>query len=190
MKRKILVLSMVVALLSVLVVPTTVLALETTTVTGTIPAVVVTILAPSEISLSTLPYNASTAQQVVVTAVTPGSATAADLRGKSYELTVTGSSAMLKFVAVELTNALMIATGDDGKELGDVSAAAVLESGAYSDPGAVVVALTGSSQVIATGITTTPTALALTAFQQIASGKSQPAGDYTLTLTYASTVTE
>ncbi len=189
MKRKILVLSMVMALLSALVAPTAVLAAETTEVSGSIPAVVITVAAPSAISLSELPYE-GTAQQVVVTAGTPGSVTTVDLRGKSFYVTVAGDSTKLTETgSATLTNALMIATGDDAKELGDVSAAAALSSGAYSDPGAVVVALTGSAQSVATGLTAT-LALKLTAFQKMDANEDHVAGSYTLTLTYAGTVTE
>ena len=192
MKRRILALAGVLALGAALVVPMAVFAAETTQVSGTIPAATVTVTAPSAIVLATLPYNATTAQQVVVSSTTNGSVAVSELRGKSFAATVTGSSINLTSGANTLTNALQIATGTDatGKQIGNVTAAAALSSGAWSDPGAVVVAVTASSQQIATGQTATPLVLKLTAFQKIDASEDHPAGTYNLTLTYAGTVTE
>ena len=150
------------------------------------PGVIITITAPGAVVLGTLPYEV-TAQQVVVNAA-DGSVSVTDLGAETYTLTVTGSPTLLTSGANTLNNALMIATGEDGTELGDVSAAALLTSGNYVDPGGKVVALTGTAQVIGTGLTAGSVTLKLTAFQKIDAGEDHPSGTYTTTLTYAGTV--
>jgi len=131
--------------------------------------------------------NAGTDKQVVAHG-TDGSVTVTDLGAETYTLRVTGSTTLLTSGANTLNNALMIATGEDGTELGDVSAAAALTSGNYVDPGVTVVALDGTAQDIGTGLTADTFALKLTAFQKIDAGEDHPGGTYQLTLTYTSEV--
>ena len=146
----------------------------------------IVITAPGAIALGTLPY-AGTAKQVVAHG-TDGSVEVIDLEG-TYSLTVTGNTTKLTCGGNTLTNALKIATGQDGTELGDVSAAVNLTSGDYVDPGATVVAVTGAAQTIGTGLTATNVTLKLTAFQKMDVNEDHPSGTYQLTLTYAYTVT-
>ncbi len=150
------------------------------------PGAIVTINAPGAVALGTLPYS-GTAQQVVASG-TDGSVTVTDLGAETYTLRVTGSPIKLTSGANTLNNALMIATGETGTELGDVSAAASLTSGDYVDPGATVVALDGTAQVIGTGLTAASVALKLTAFQKMDASEDHPGGTYQLTLTYTSEV--
>ena len=163
-----------------------VLAAGRTTDVSANPGTIITINAPDAVALGTLPYEV-TAQQVVASGA-DGSVTVTDLGAETYSLRVTGSPTLLTSGANNLNNALMIATGEDGTELGDVSAAAALTSGNYVDPGVTVVALDGTAQVIGTGLTADTVALKLTVFQKIDAGEDHPAGTYQLTLTYAGTV--
>ena len=163
-----------------------VLAAGRTTDVSANPGAIITITAPGAISLGTLPYE-GTAQQVVVNAA-DGNVTVTDLGAETYTLTVTGSPTLLTSGANTLNNDLMIATGEDGNELGDVSAAALLSSGAWEDLGGTVVALDGTAQNIGTGLTAASVTLKLTVFQKMDAGEDQPAGTYQLTLTYAGTV--
>jgi len=163
-----------------------VLAVQRATDVSASPGAVVTINAPGAVALGTLPYS-GTAKQVVASGA-DGSVTVTGLTTETYSLKVTGSPIKLTSGATPLTNALMIATGEDGTELGDVSAAASLTSGDYVNPGATVVALTGTAQVIGTGLTAGSVTLKLTAFQKIDAGEDHPGGTYQLTLTYTSEV--
>ncbi len=197
MKKKILVLGMVLALVAAMVMPMAVLA-EDTTVTGTVATTVVTITPPSAVALGALPYNASDAWQVVGEPTSQvGGVSVADLRGRSYLLTVTGVPQVLTSSSATdaLAVALMIATGDAAEALGAVAtAAAVVTAGnkiwATGDE-AGFVTLDGTAQQIGTGITTDTAGLDLYVLQKINAAENPKAGtDYTLTLTYASTVTE
>ncbi len=164
-----------------------VLAAQRPTDVSANPGAIVTITAPGAVDLGALPYDAGTAKQVVAHG-TDGSVTVTGLTTETYTLRVTGSPTLLTSGANTLTNALMIATGEDGTELGDVSVAASLTSGNYADPGGTVVALTGAAQDIATGLTAATVVLKLTAFQKIDANEDHPGGTYQLTLTYTSEV--
>jgi len=152
----------------------------------------VTISAPGNVTLGTLPYSVVTAKQVVASS-TDGSVIVTDLGAKTYTLSVTGSATGLSKDGLKVTyldNALLIATGQDEIELGDVSIAVTKSSGDYNggDTSAFV-ALTGAEQQIGTVISSNMT-LKLIAFQKIDALEDHHSGSYSVTLTYSYTLSD
>ena len=193
MKKKILSLSMVLAMLTLAALPMAVSAAPTTDVTGTVPGPLITVTAPSAISLGDLPYNFSTPQQNVGSSFTPGSVTVDKLRHRNYKVEVSGSSARLTGPST-LANDLQIATGNTGTSLmGNVALAALITpiSGTWAEPAiGVVVPVTVAAQTIKAGILSTAPdfVLALTVFQKVNANEPIATGNYTLTLTYSATI--
>lgn len=152
----------------------------------------VTINAPGPVTLGTLPYSAVTAKQVVASG-TDGSVIVTDLGAKTYTLSVTGSTTGLSKDGLKVTyldNALLIATGQDGIELGDVSIAITKSSGDFNigDTSAFA-ALTGAEQQIGPAISSNVT-LKLIAFQKIDALEDHYSGSYSVTITYSYTLSE
>jgi hypothetical protein len=84
----------------------------------------------------------------------------------------------------------LIATGQDGIELGDVSIAITKSSGDFNigDTSAFI-ALTGAEQQIGTAISSNMT-LKLIAFQKIDALEDHYSGSYSVTITYSYTLSE
>ena len=193
MNKKILSLSMMLAMLALAALPMAVSADENTTVVGgTVPGPLITVTAPSAIALGDLPYNYSAAQQVVGSSLVSGNVTVDKLRHRTYKVEVSGSSANLTGPSTP-ANDLQFATGNSGSTLmGNVLSAAAITpiNGTWADPAGVVVPVTVAAQTIKAGILSTaaPFVLALTVFQKVNANEPLATGNYTLTLTYTATI--
>jgi hypothetical protein len=188
--KKLITLGIALAMLVTMILPVTAMAADTSVISADVAVPGVTVTAPSGIDVGTMTSAPGTDQQYVGNA-TDGNIAVSNLGGKTFTVTVTGSGTDLSGTGLtNLANALQIATGSGSYQLGNVTNAAALTSGSWSDPGSDVVAVTGSSQQIGTGISSTPFAIKLTAFQKINATEVLKSGEYTLTLTYAATVTE
>jgi hypothetical protein len=117
-----------------------------------------------------------------------GSVTAGGLGAGSYSVTVSGSSTNLTHGVNVLANPLLIATGNASAQIGNITTAGSVTSGAYSlADAAKFVPVTIAAQTIGTGIKTASFALNLYAYQEINALEAHRAGTYTLTITYTAT---
>jgi hypothetical protein len=188
--KKLITLGIALAMLATMILPVAAMAADTSVISADVAIPGVTVSAPSGIDIGTMTSAPATAQQYVGDA-TDGEISISNLGGKTYTVTVTGSGTDLSGSGLtDLANTLQIATGSGSYQLGNVTNAATLTSGDWTTPGADVVAVTGSVQTIGTGIDSTPFAIKLTAFQKIEADEVLKSGEYTLTLTYAASVTE
>jgi hypothetical protein len=188
--KKLITLGIALAMLATMILPVAALAADTSVISADVAVPGVTVAAPSGIDIGTMTSAPATAQQYVGDA-TDGEISVSNLGGKTFAVTVTGSGTDLSGTGLtDFANALQIATGSGSYQLGNVTNAAALTSGSWVDPTTDVVAVTGLSQEIGTGIDSTPFAIKLTAFQKINADEVLKSGEYTLTLTYAAEVTE
>ena len=157
----------------------------TQTATVSFVAASLTLSPPGGVSLSLL--NAPATDQQIVGSGSAGNLGVTGLGSGSYSVTVSGSSTNLTGPQV-LANPLLIATGNASAQIGNITTAASVTSGAYSGTDAAkYVPVTVAAQTIGTGIKTASFALNLYAFQKINATEAHLAGSYTLTLTYTAT---